>query len=190
MNIVNIGYNSTNYYVLSDTKPRLLIDAGWPGTLTKFQHQAKRMGVQLEAVPYVLATHYHPDHAGLAQDLKNLGCRLIVVDLQTSALKDLAALTKPEDHFVPINAVDNVVLKLHESRAFLAKIGVSGTILHTPGHSDDSVSLVLDEGIAFTGDLTHPMMAEDNLAQASWAALRASGVKTVYAGHGPVWQVR
>jgi len=30
MNIVNVGYDSTNYYILADTTPRLLVDIGWP----------------------------------------------------------------------------------------------------------------------------------------------------------------
>jgi ribonuclease/clavin/mitogillin len=60
MNIVNVGYDSTNYYVLADTKPRLLIDVGWPGTLPKLQYQCKRMGIQVPDIPYMLLTHYHP----------------------------------------------------------------------------------------------------------------------------------
>ena len=35
MNIVNVGYDSTNYYVLGLNATRLLIDVGWPGTLPK-----------------------------------------------------------------------------------------------------------------------------------------------------------
>ncbi len=34
--------------------------------------------------------------------------------------------------------------------------GVRGEILKTPGHSDDSVSLVLDSGMVFVGDLHRP----------------------------------
>ncbi len=73
---------------------------------------------------------------------------------------------------------------LVESRALLKRLGIDGEIVATPGHSDDSVSLVLDSGEAFTGDLTHPSMA-DEAATASWAKLRAMGAKAVYPGHGP-----
>ena len=31
--------------------------------------------------------------------------------------------------------------------------GIAGEILHTPGHSDDSISLLLDDGSLFVGDL-------------------------------------
>ena len=40
------------------------------------------------------------------------------------------------------------VVPLNESRAFLNAIGIDGELIHTPGHSDDSVSLLLDEGMA------------------------------------------
>lgn len=30
--IVNVGYRSTNFYVVSAGRSRLLVDLGWPGT--------------------------------------------------------------------------------------------------------------------------------------------------------------
>ena len=82
----------------------------------------------------------------------------------------------------------NIVLAAEESRAFLAGIGIQGEIISTPGHSDDSVTLVLDDGAAFTGDLTPPLMVPEdlaNLAYQSWQAIRAKGATTIYPGHGP-----
>jgi hypothetical protein len=38
MNIVNVGYTSTNYYVLAASTPLLLVDVGWPGTLPMLLH--------------------------------------------------------------------------------------------------------------------------------------------------------
>ncbi len=183
MNIVNVGYKSTNYYVLADAVSRLLIDAGWPGTLSQFQSACKRAGVELASIPYVLATHYHPDHAGLAQDLKRLGLKLILVETQAAAVPLLRKQVKPTDGYIEITLNDNLPLKIAESRAFLATIGIAGQIVSTPGHSDDSVTLLLDDGSAFTGDLTAPQMAEGE-ALASWDKLRALGAKTVYPGHG------
>jgi len=186
MNIVNVGYDSTNYYVLATEKPRLLVDVGWPGTLPKLGHACKRTGINLAEIPYLLATHYHPDHAGLAQEVKGLGIKLLVIDIQIPFIPTLATYMKPENQYMPIAMGDNVVLTLAESRDFLSKLGIKGEIVSTPGHSDDSVSLVLDEGAAFTGDLTHPMMA-DEVSKASWAKIRAMGAKRIYPGHGPVW---
>ncbi len=187
MNIVNVGYKSTHYYVLADQKPRLLLDLGWPGTLTQLQHQCQRVDIRLADIPYMLATHYHPDHAGLAQELKRMGIKLLVIDLQVTAIPTLATQVKPQDGYVPIDVVDNIVLTLADSREFLHGIGIAGEIIHTPGHSDDSVSLILDDGAAFTGDLTSPLMVDaDSLVYASWQKIRAHGAKMIYPGHGPV----
>jgi endoribonuclease LACTB2 len=67
-------------------------------------------------------------------------------------------------------------------------LGISGEVIHTPGHSEDSVTLRLDEGIAFTGDLRPPMMVADDPDDAvnqSWARIREARVHTMYPGHGP-----
>jgi glyoxylase-like metal-dependent hydrolase (beta-lactamase superfamily II) len=190
MNIVNIGYRSTNYYVLADRAPRLLIDAGWPGTLAALRHAGQRMGVRLEDIPYQLVTHYHPDHAGLAEELKHLGVRLLVLDTQQAGIPLLGTYVKPQDHYTEIQPAGNILLTSAESRAFLGGIGVQGEILSTPGHSADSVTLVLDEGAAFTGDLTPPSMVPQDpadLSYQSWQHIRARGGRTVYPGHGPSW---
>ena len=49
------------------------------------------------------------------------------------------------------------------------------------------MSLLLDSGDAFTGDLTRPDLATDANAAvvaASWTALLARGAVTIYPGHG------
>ena len=189
MNIVNVGYDSTNYYILADAK--LLIDAGWPGTLPKLMHQCKRMSVNLADINYLLCTHYHPDHAGLAQELKQIGLKLIVAEMQISAVPILKTYMKPQNHYVDIDLNDKMTLQipLDESRTFLAKLGVKGEIISTPGHSDDSVTLILDEGAAFTGDLPRAL-EEQGTVYESWQKIRAFGVKTVYPGHGPSLPLR
>src|SRR5690349_5203239 len=117
MNIVNVGYRSTNYYVLANSVPRLLVDAGWPGTLSTLQHTCKRMDIDLAAIPYQLATHYHPDHAGLVQNLKRLGVRLVVVDTQLAGIPLLRTYVKPQDQYQDIGPDGNIVISTAESRA-------------------------------------------------------------------------
>lgn len=192
MNIVNVGYRSTNYYVLADSRPRLLVDAGWPGTLGAMRDSCRRMGIRLEDIPYQLVTHFHPDHAGLAEDLKRLGVRLLVLETQLAGIPLLSTYVKPRDNYTGIANEGNITITEVESRAFLKNIGISGEIINTPGHSDDSVTLILDEGIAFTGDLTPISLLPDDpgdLARQSWDKLRAKGVTTIYQGHGLEWRI-
>jgi len=186
--IVNVGYISTNYWVVSAGKSRLLVDLGWPGTLGSMRGRLKQMDIPLKEIHFALATHYHIDHAGLAQELKMEGVGLLVMETQVAAIPLMTQFTKPKDHYMDISLDGNVTIPFSESRTLLSNMGIPGDILLTPGHSDDSVSLLLDDGSAFTGDLT-PLEAAfgeaGELVRASWRLLRERGAKRVYPGHGP-----
>jgi ribonuclease/clavin/mitogillin len=187
--IVNVGYRSTNLWVISRGTARLMVDLGWPGTMGSLRANLKRMDIPQAEISFGLATHYHLDHAGLAQELKQVGMTLIVIETQVEAIPGLKRWMKPEDHYVEITTDDNLVITAGESRGVLGKAGFSGEILSTPGHTDDSVSLLLDDGSAFTGDLTWPGMAPEKSAanvDASWRSLRQRGARRIYPGHGPI----
>jgi glyoxylase-like metal-dependent hydrolase (beta-lactamase superfamily II) len=147
------------------------------------------MDVPIEEIRYALATHYHIDHAGLAQEFKQAGVPFLVLDSQMNAIPLMKKWTKPQDNYVEITMDGNITISTSESRYLLEQIGIAGEIMHTPGHSDDSVSLLLDDGSAFTGDLTpfEFVGGEDPaIVSASWRLLRESGATRVYPGHGPV----
>jgi glyoxylase-like metal-dependent hydrolase (beta-lactamase superfamily II) len=185
--IVNVGYRSTNYWVVSAGASRLLVDIGWPGALGTMKANLKRMGVPLHEIRYAFATHYHIDHAGLAEELKREGIPLLVLDVQVDAIPIMKTWTKPWDNYVDITSEGNVIISCAQSRQLLGQIGIAGEILHTPGHSDHCVSLLLDDGSVFTGDLPPEAYAFDNpVALATWRLLRERGAMWVYPGHGPI----
>jgi endoribonuclease LACTB2 len=190
--IVNVGYSSTNYWVIGAGTSRLIVDLGFPGTFGKMRASLERMSVPLKEIRYALATHYHIDHAGGAQDFKLAGVPLLVLESQVSAIPAMKAHTKPQDNYTDITTHDNVVITFDESRARLKSLGLAGEILPTPGHSDDCVSLLLDDGSVFTGDLTVPMVATDDQREAilaSWRLLRDHGARRVHPGHGPIFNI-
>jgi ribonuclease/clavin/mitogillin len=183
--IVNVGYRSTNYWVVSAGRSRVLVDIGWPGTLGTMKSNLNRMGVPLREIRYALATHYHIDHAGLAEELKSEGVPLLVLDVQVNSIPLMKRHTKPTDKYVEITPRDNVVISFAESRPLLNQIGLRGEILPTPGHSEHCVSLLLDDGSVFTGDLPPESFAFDNpVALESWGLLRERGATMVYPAHG------
>jgi endoribonuclease LACTB2 len=187
MNIINVGYDSTNYYLIQSKVGKLLVDCGWPGTLPKFSAVLKRNGIPLDEITYFLVTHFHPDHAGLTQELKNQGTKFLLLEPQIDFIPQLTEFFKTKTYpYIEIKQNDNIILKLEESRTVLAGIGLSGEILHTPGHSDDSVTLILDEGLAFTGDLPPRFMVsdEDRITLQSWDKIYRHKITRIYPGHG------
>ncbi len=145
MNIVNVGYSSTNYYAIDIKGGKLLVDCGWPGTLPQFTKVLQRKGIALKEFKYLLVTHFRPDHAGLVQELKNQGTKLILPECQVDFGVPFAEYFNGKAFpYIEIRQNDNLVLKLEDSRKFLAGIGLGGEIISTPGHSDDSVTLILD----------------------------------------------
>ncbi len=196
MKILPITYLSTNYFLLITEKATLLVDAGWPGTLGKFLHLLRSKDIVPNNIHYFFITHFHPDHAGLTQELRDLGIQLVILEQQLAAIPLLKQWIKPETGWKEIRLTkDTPFLATADSRSFLRRLGLDGQFVHTPGHSDDSITLVLDTGEAFIGDLPVPNFvgpaslgypAEDTPAiQQSYATLKTLGVTSLYPSHGP-----
>jgi endoribonuclease LACTB2 len=189
MNIVNVGYDSSNYYVVEQNRKRILVDTGWPGTLPKLLASLRRKSLELKDLNYLFVTHFHPDHAGLVQELKDKGLKHILFEQQLAGIPLLKTYIKPDAGYVEIKVQDSIQLAISESRVWLKRNGFEGEFVCTPGHSDDSVSLVVDDGSAFTGDLMPATMVDEEkvltVAQ-SWDRLRRLHVRMLYPGHGPV----
>jgi ribonuclease/clavin/mitogillin len=189
LTIVNVGYRSTNFWVISAGTSRMLFDLGWPGTMGAMMANLRRMNIPLAQIRCGAASHYHIDHAGLAQELKLAGMRLLVFETQRDAIPLMKAFTKPQDHYLEVTTDDIAPVAFTESRSILEQIGIAGEVLFTPGHSADSVSLLLDDGSVFTGDLPPeeiPDAGIPDLVIASWRTLREHGARKIYPAHGPV----
>src|SRR5512140_380617 len=101
--IVNVGYRSTNFWVVSAGRSRLLVDLGWPGMFSTLASNLERMDIPLKEITHGVATHYHLDHAGAAQDLKDAGMRLIVTEEQVAAIPLMKKHAKASDNYSEIS---------------------------------------------------------------------------------------
>jgi glyoxylase-like metal-dependent hydrolase (beta-lactamase superfamily II) len=104
----------------------------------------------------------------------------------------LKAFYAGKGDYEPIRVEASDLVLTGSNRADLNRIGVRGEIIETPGHSDDSVSLVLDSGMAFIGDLHPPDLVQDEAREItcqSWKKLLRLNVKTLYPAHGRPFQM-
>lgn len=185
--MVKLKYGNTNTFYIPGSGG-LLIDTDYAGTLQAFYRALKASGLRVSDIAYVLATHYHPDHMGLISELMRQGVRLLLVDVQ-----------KPHVHFSdsifsrdrisvgPIDETRAEVIRCEDSRRFLARLGIAGEIIPTPSHSEDSVSLILDDGDCFVGDLEpiEYLAAYDENAKlkADWDRIMTHHPKRIFYAH-------
>jgi len=185
LDILNVGYRSVNCFLLVTDRAELLIDVGWPSGMPEFKKSMALQGKSVKEVSHVLMTHYHIDHGGIAQELKDKGAKLIVSENQKDHLNDMKKYLRPPMVFHEVRSDGSIDLRFDESRAFLEGIGIFGEIIPTLSHSPDHVTLVLDEGIAFTGDLPPENAAEEGSeAYRDWKRLRSMNIKRFFPAHG------
>lgn len=183
-----IKYGNTNTYYVKNDDVGVLVDTDWAGTLPAFYREIKRQGISIDSMKYLLITHYHPDHMGIVGELMEMGVQLVVMDGQQEYIHFSDGIFAKDKGvgFKPIDQEKALIISCEESRSFLAQIGISGEIISTPGHSDDSVSLILDESIAIVGDL-YPLGSasafQDEVINNSWDRILSYNIKKVYYGH-------
>ncbi len=195
MKIHELKYASTNTYLIEGDSGMLLFDTGWAGTFPMFLRAMGELNIPVQKISYILTSHFHPDHMGIAEEIAELGPKIVVMDVQREFIHaaDPVFARTPSVGFVPIRDEGVRFISLEESAAFLAEMGLKGRILHTPGHSDDSISLWLEEGMLFVGDLNPLYELELHRGTeigASWESLLSLKPKTVYYGHAKTADLR
>ena len=189
--VTELHYSSTNTYLISGTEGTLLFDTGWAGTFRSFCREMGQLGIPVQKITCILISHFHPDHCGIAQEIADLGPVIAVLDVQREYVHaaDAVLEREPEKGFHPIDDQRIRMIDCGSSRSFLQEMGIAGEIIPTPGHSDDSISLCLDDGSFFVGDL-NPLyeleMHRGTMIADSWERLLARHPKTIYYGHARI----
>lgn len=184
-----MGNNGVNLYLLKSATHNLLIDAGFPGTLNDLGRELRKTGVKIPEIDCLIVTHFHPDHAGLIQDLKNESVEFVILDFQIPFIdkmeREKQRLLRGRNYNFLVRT-DNRCITLRQSREFLSELGIHGEIISTKGHSEDGVALVLDSGEAFIGDLLSENVAlelNDSRSMEDWKNLRGLGAKKIFPSH-------
>lgn len=153
--MIKLRYGNTNTFLLCGNAANLLIDTDYAGTLPAFYKEIKRHSIAVRDITYVMATHYHPDHMGLIGELMEHGVKLLLIDAQTEYVhfSDEIFGREKQIKYTPIDESLATVISCTESRSFLISMGINGEIISTPSHSEDSVSVILDDGDCIVGDL-------------------------------------
>ena len=154
-----------------------------------FYKEIKKHNIEIKDITHILATHYHPDHIGLVSELMKQGVKLLLIDTQCQFVHFSDEIFRRDKrlNYEPIKEGAAIYLKCEESRDFLRDIGIEGEIISTPSHSNDSISVMLDDGSCFVGDLEplEYLDAYDNNAalECDWERVMSYHPKVVYYSH-------
>ena len=187
--VIKLKYGNTNTFLVQGERGYLLVDTDYAGTLPAFYGEIKQHNIKVSDILYILATHYHPDHIGLVSELMKQGVKLLVIDTQCSNIhySDVIFGRDKRFDYEPIDEEDAIVISCKESRGFLKDMGISGEILSTMSRSEDSISLILDNGVCIVGDL-EPIeylgAYEENVKlKADWELVMSYNPKLIYYAH-------
>lgn len=187
--VSKLKYGNTNTFLVQGESGYLLVDTDYAGTMPAFYGAIKEHNIKISDISYVLATHYHPDHIGLVSELMKQGVKLLVIDTQCSQIhySDEIFSRDKRLNYEPIAEENAIVISCQQSRGFLKDMGIAGEIISTMSHSEDSISLVLDNGICIVGDL-EPVeylgAYEENVElKIDWELVMSYNPKLIYYAH-------
>ena len=210
---INVGFDTC--YVLV-AEGRIALDAGQPKKIRAFLNGLIQAAVDPSSISTLILTHAHWDHMGSAHDIRAVTAAALWVheteaDWVRSGDPPLPpGVTRWGRTFM---AVHRLVMPLidvppaevdHELGSDplrLDDLGIPGLLLHTPGHSPGSISVILDTGEAFVGDLAMnrvplcrapslPIFAESaEEVRRSWERLLRYPISMIYPAHGAAFGV-
>jgi len=206
--IKRILFANVSGFLVFKGSSAILIDTGHKFSVDAFSNTMQKMSFLPENIKLIILTHTHFDHAGGAKEIQEITGAPIAV--HTSEADFLRAGKTP---FPRGTRWKGKLMKFLGDRLFrrrasypslvpdiliddlmeLSVYGIEGKVLHTPGHTSGSLSVILDNGKAFVGDNVlgiinkehFPPFANDEIdVLKSWEKYINLGISEVYPAHG------
>jgi glyoxylase-like metal-dependent hydrolase (beta-lactamase superfamily II) len=221
MDIHSFKLHYTNCFLIPYDRGWLLIDTGYDWEWEEFLKGLSGYGLAPRDISHLLLTHAHDDHAGLLNRMaqSNPDLSLIVSDRAVGILRSGAHLHSDSGGYVTRRMHFLAGLKARFDKSWthtfppyiarpfdrtvnentrLSSLGLNleGTIIPTPGHTDDSISLVMDDGTCYCGDAaanffgfagTHKCVVYvRNIEEyyRSWDLILDAGAAIIHPSHG------
>ena len=195
-----------NTFIVENSRGVVVVDAGMPRHAPRIVNAVCALGHAPQDVHLILITHGHIDHAGSAVALKKLTGAPIALHRSDARLIETPSLKIPPGRSAATDAIGALMRAFGwampletftpdvwlEDGESLGEFGLDAHVVHTPGHTAGSVSVLCDDGSLFVGDailnLVHvafPLYWED-APQARESALKIHALKprVCYTAHG------
>ena len=211
--IISFNLGLTSCYLIIGEQI-VLIDSGMPKQLQKFKKVLSEHKIDPARIKLIVLTHSHFDHCGSASEIRDFTKGKIAIHESErdcvehdkvqipEGVNFKGKITKPLIFSIkiPFRKFTPDIL-LNNKPYLLNDYGIDGQIIHTPGHTIGSVSMILNSGEAFVGCMAHngfpfrsspglPIYAQDiNAIIENWKILIDKGIAYVYPGHGRAFPI-
>lgn len=208
--ILNMGFNKIQ--LLKGKDGYIQMDAGYSWNIKKYLKLLKKNNIKPDEIKLIIVNHAHADHTGGLKKLKEItNAKILVHEEDADYLRKgvstkivpltlfakLALMSMPASfrNYDPIEP--DIVIKDEYS---LEEFGVKAKVIHTPGHTAGTISLITETGVAFIGCCAQglpfrlfpslPALAQDiNLVYSSWQRIIDEGVTEAFISHGKTMSV-
>jgi glyoxylase-like metal-dependent hydrolase (beta-lactamase superfamily II) len=144
-------------YIIAGASDAALVDCGTAANAQQVRAGIEGAGIALTDIHLLIATHEHADHMGAAHELvRASGWRVAAHRLARRWLEDadLQARERPLLGFGTLMSGSVEVSQPLDEGSALDLGGCTVHILHTPGHSIGSISLLVEpDNVLITGDV-------------------------------------
>jgi len=194
---ITFSLGITNCFLIPCGDDFLLVDTSTKNQYRKFMRELSKRSISLSQIKYVFLTHHHTDHTGFLKELLDESKAVLIAHQKalpflaagkdnlemtgtTGMIRFLIRLKKlflrerinqaviPDERTIIIDADNNEMLRT---------FGIPAKIICVPGHTDDSIALICDDGNAFIGDAAFNMPGFFNLRHRPLVAENPSGIE-------------
>mgnify|MGYP001060457517 FL=1 len=197
-----------NAFLLSNGDRHILVDTGRMHSEKRLVDRLIESGVDGRNLSALVLTHTHFDHAENAAAVKTIFGAKIIVHRSEADFLNSGDSPLPQGTIFPARWLIRLFGASLQRRFLyrptagdllvdqgldLLDFGFSATVLHLPGHSSGSLSLIVENEIALVGDTlfgvirgsVRPPFADDPaLLVRSWRRLLDTGCRVFLPGHG------
>jgi glyoxylase-like metal-dependent hydrolase (beta-lactamase superfamily II) len=205
--ITRILFGRSNVFLVSYKNCNILIDTSSGMNWKKLDRRLHDLNIK--TIDYLILTHSHYDHAANAAKLQREYGAIVIIHKDEACFleKGKNAMTKGAIFFTKLLLVNKLTPVFLDKRFFepskpdiitdtnfsLKDSGINGYIIHTPGHTIGSQSIIIDDEIALVGDTmfgvfpgsVFPPFAEDEAEMVkSWGKLLQTKCRIFLPSHG------
>jgi glyoxylase-like metal-dependent hydrolase (beta-lactamase superfamily II) len=204
--IIRILSRRSNVFLLTDGKTNILVDTG-PGIMWNTL-KSRLSRIKVDEISLLILTHSHFDHAANACRIKKkYGCKIMIHSLEADYLLN-------GENIIPTgtNLFTGIIVRLlakriqgfvryqpctfdyaPDSSFDLSEFGFNAVLIHTPGHTEGSVSIIVDNEIALVGDtmfgifgwtIYPPFAVDPGKMIQSWGILLRTNCSVFLPSHG------